>query len=135
MSCVDEYQDCYFMSKYKKALLQLGDGTVWIRDVCFLPGQKEKMLKRINEDVNNYLEKLIYKHGDIFYKYDISNDFRMVRIYKVSSDISRGWHYDLEIEAYGRIAPLTWLYHDIKKDNSEGMNQIIDFIEPGDLQR
>lgn len=141
MNYIDEYQNYYFMSMYMKGLFQFGDGTIWIREVYFLPGQKEKILEKLKQDVNNYLEKLIEEHGDTYYKYEISDDFRTVRIYEASGYIDRSYDlgpkvrdYDLGSEVSTRIESLIGLYHNIKEGQSAGFssNELVVFIKSGD---
>ena len=123
---IDEYEENYYKVKFK---LERGwFGSSGVKIIYFLPGQKEKMMSKIKEDVINYLEEIIEKHGDIFYKYEVSDDFKQVLVYETSCD-NKHMHNDI---LDGQISSLVWLYHDIKNDRSSDVGQVVTVIEPDD---
>ena len=113
---IDDYRDYYFTTRFvkRRALFGYVDRQI----IYFLPGQKGKMLKKIKEDVINELERLITKHGDIFYKYEISDDFKQVRIYESSGDIDVQQRDELDRIILRRVLSLTGLYHCVKNGRS-----------------
>ena len=114
--------------------------TVWFKNLWFeeswlgtkiyiLPSKKELLLEKIKEDVINALEYLIGEYGDIFYKYEVSDDFMQVRIYQVS-DGYMYWRDFVEPEATNRLRPLIALYHNIKEGHRVAIHQAVKYIEP-----
>ena len=81
---VIEYRDYYQRASFMRRGLPMASpfGGFQYRNVFFSPGQKEKMLEKIREDVSAILDTLIKENSDIFYKYEISYDFKNVRIYE-----------------------------------------------------
>jgi len=92
------------------------------------------MLEKIKEDITYYLEKTVEEHGDIFYKYEISDDFKQVRIYEASGDIDRNKHAEIDRGTLIRIQSLLGLYHSIKIGSSASMptDFIFEIISPND---
>jgi hypothetical protein len=131
MNYVEEYKDYYYKSELK-SVKTIITGSAIVEYIYFLRGQKDKMMEKIKDDVTNELEKLIEENGDIFYKYDISDDFKQVRIYEVSDDIDINRRRALGPEVNNRISSLIALYHDIKGGRPAGLHQIVKFIEEKD---
>jgi len=116
---------------HKNGILMVGGVH---RQIIYLKiGQKGKMLNKIKEDVTNSLETMIKEYGDIFYKYEISDDFKRICVYEVSEDV-----YNNRRDEVGRrlagIQSLTGLYHSIKNANDASIptDYTIDIIKPGD---
>ena len=129
MYIVEEYQDYYCKVKEGSGTFI---GTYFYKDIYFSFGQKKKMLEKTKEDVTNYLEKLIEEHNDIFYKYEISNDFKQVCIYETPGIIDKQKRRELGPEVNSRIGRLIGLYYNIKEGRSRGLGQIVTFVEPDD---
>lgn len=122
---IEEYEDYYYKAK---------DGSGFFNsytDIYFKPGQKEKMLEKIKEDVINELEKRIAEFSNVYYKYEISDDFKQVRIYAALSYSERYERRD-ELNTGVNIGSLIALYHNIKDGRIEGLSKIVTYIEPED---
>jgi hypothetical protein len=129
---LDEYKDYYIAAKHK-SVWAIITGSAGVTDVYFLPGQKKRMLEKIKEDVIYYLEKLIEEHGDVFYKYEISDDLWSVRIYETLGEIDGDKRRNLGPKVNSRIGFLTILYHGISGiERPVGTDQALEFIEPGE---
>jgi len=114
MDLVADYQDYYFRAVYRRGWINLGTGRVDSYGIYFLPGQRGRMLGRIREDIINELDELIEEHGDIFYRYEISDDFRQVRIY-VSVATGDGRRRALVHEMRLQIGTVLQLYRSINE--------------------
>ena len=106
-------------------------GASWnVTKLYILPKEKERMIEKITEDVINDLEYLIGENGDVFYKYEVSDDLNRIYIYQVSRDIDENMRSAAleDIRFYSLVA----LYHNIRKGRSvaTGYDYIIKFIEP-----
>jgi len=119
-------------------------GGARTKDVFFLPFQRERMLERIRADINNGLEALITEYGDIFYRYEIGDDFRQVRIYlapQMCIHVAPGQvcipiPHELHSEVNYRFSSLIALYHNINTGSGGGFQQnIVVFVEASGLQR
>ena len=115
MYIVDEYQDYYFSAKIKKSRDWIMGNTHFVCDVYFLPGQRKKMTGKIKTNIISELEIVIKEHGNIFYKYEISDDFKQILIYEISSDIDKLVRYHLKNEVGSRIGTLFELYLNINE--------------------
>jgi hypothetical protein len=131
MDYVEEYQDYYYRAEIKVIRFI---ATSVVKDVYFKPGQRKKMYKKIREDATNELEQLIVEYGDIFYKYEISDDFRQICIYETPGGIGRRGFFDLRPGVINRIESLIGLYHNIKEGRSVTMHDDyeIEIIKPND---
>ena len=126
------YRDYYYATKvvHKNSIIY---GAVHRQIIYIKIGQKGKMLNKIKEDVINSLETMIKEHGDIFYKYEISDDFKRICVYEVSEDV-----YNNRRDEVGRrldgIRSLMGLHHSIKNPNDVSMfgDYVLDIIKPGD---
>lgn len=129
MDYVEDYQDYYYKAETVQGWLKIVE-TVWVKKVYFLPGQKEKMLEKIKEDINHSLETLIEEDSDIYYKYEISDNFRVVYLYEASGNIDKQRRDELG-PGIIRIEFLIGLYHNIKEGHSVGFgtNELIEIIE------
>ena len=130
-----EYEDYYYKTESILPLFSFnfGTGRAGRQIIYFKPGQKGKMLKQIKKDVNGYLEALIEEHGDIFYRYEINDDFKQARIYETPGSIDRRKRSELGPEVNSRIGSLIGLYHNIKEwRRPEGIYQAVAFIPPDD---
>ena len=114
MYTIEEYEDYYFMAKTqggKPTFFQ----SVWVKDVFFLPGQKRKLLKKIKEDVNTCLEELIAEYSDVYYKYEISDDFMDVFLYKNSGYKDAEKSISSYSKTAGQVQKLIGLYQNIRE--------------------
>lgn len=81
---VSDYDEFYVYKKdtVGRAFLDFGGGaaasgyTIW-----FLPGQKEKMLDKIKQDVHDELTDMVESNSDLFNGFEISDDFHKVHVY------------------------------------------------------
>ena len=137
---VEEYQAYYFKEVWRHGFSPWGTNN-WFRYIYFLPGQRTGMRNKIGEDITNKLETLVEEHGEIIYKYEISNNFKGVRIYIASGDIDRNKLYDIQYEMKERLGALIELYQCVKEGHPVSINQVHDengvltgegviFIEP-----
>jgi len=69
-------------------------------------------------------QELIEKHGDIFYKCEIRDDFRGVRIDETPGGIGRSGFVDLRPGLINRIQHLIGLYHNVKEGRSTGLSHV-----------
>lgn len=127
---LDDYRDYYFYTK-----VQTGMGfmqNISRQIIYFKPGLKEAMLEKIKEDVSGILETLVEQHSDIFYKYEISDDFTIVNLYVASSYYDEHRLSDVESEAISRISSLMPLYHEVKEGGTvaSGEDYTFNIIEP-----
>ena len=77
------YKDYYYKSKsIHTSFLR----SVYYKKVYFLPGQKDKLLRKIEEDIEQELKETIEKNSDVFYEYEIDDVFMQVCIYVTSKD-------------------------------------------------
>ena len=97
------------------------------------------MREKIREDVTTALENLIEEHSDVFYRYEISDDFRQVRIYEASGimdihNMDIHMRHELRIGIISRIRSLIGLYHSIKTGGPASMptNFTFDIIAPSE---
>jgi len=130
---IDEYRQYYHRAVFRPNTMPSPFGSSR-HDVYFVrwSGQRARMVERIESDIHNELDELIERHSDIFYRYEISDDFRSVRIYETSSDIYYNWRWRSASEpgnTISRINSLIGLYHYIKEGDPGGLGRIITFVE------
>ena len=116
-SQIDDYSEFYFYKKDYKPLISFNFGTGYggpRYKIWFLPGQKEKLLKKIKEDVNVELTEVVAKNNDIFRNYEISEDFKKIYLYYYAYELDiledeHGLLSDLSIslEEYSYISDLS----------------------------
>jgi len=72
---------------------------------------------------------IVKEYGDIYYKYEISDDFKQVRIYEASGNIDRQRRDQINLD---RIHSLVALYHSIKENRTASIPTTftINIIEP-----
>ena len=132
----EEYQGYYIKAVWRRGWFTLGTGWSWTLDIYFLPGQKTRMINKIKEDIFNDLETLVEENGDIFYKYDLSNDFRGIRIYIASGDVDGDRLYDIRRDMGGKLGTLLELHYTISDGQLGGFSHTngdgVFFIEPDD---
>ena len=81
---LDDYSDYYL---YKKDIMIRGFLNIDISGdesgykIWFLPGQKAKLLDRIEADVRASLDDLTANNSDLVQGYEISEDFQDISIY------------------------------------------------------
>ncbi len=106
--CVPDYDEFYL---YKKAsgppFLNFGEGYNVTYKIWFSPGNKEKMLNKIKEDVNSELDQIKNDNSDIIKDYSVSDDFKTVTIYYVDN---KDVHWDID---WSLINSRIQLYHEI----------------------
>jgi hypothetical protein len=128
---VDNYKDYYAKAKdvYVRTLIMRN--VVHNKKIYFLPGQKEITLGKIKEDVINDLKTITEENNDIFYKYEISDDFRKVRIYENTNDFDKRKGYELSPKVSNLIGSKIELYSQIKNGQiiGFGIDEGVKFIE------
>ena len=113
---LEDYRGYYFIAVPRWRGLSWGQSRPSRKDVYFLPGQRGRMLERIREDIINELDEFIEEHGDIFYRYEISDDFRQMRLYAASGITDGGSRRgELGWEVSARIGTVLQLYHNIRE--------------------
>jgi len=129
---LSEYRQYYYATRSVNRWALFGYATRQI--IYFKPGLKGKMVAKLKEDVTKSLEALIAEHGDIFYRYEISDDFMQVRIYEVSGGMGEYGFYDVSPGTIKRIKSLIALYHSIKGGHSIATDNVIRLIEPESIE-
>ena len=128
---ISDYREYYFFTRFKSSNWPppFGAGK---HIIFFKPGQKENMLEKIRKDVTGIMETLIEEHRDIFYKYEVSDDFSEVRIYETPGGIGKTGFDALEPEVMGRIHSLMGLYHSFYNGGSAtfGEDYVFEIIKP-----
>jgi len=82
--------------------------------IYFLPGQRQKMLERVEEDIIHLLDMLVGQYSHVFYKYEIIDDFRHVRIYETPWGIGRSGFFHLRPGVIRRIQSLIGFYNSVR---------------------
>ena len=118
--CVSDYDEFYL---YKKAsgrpFLDFGEGHRTTYRIWFSPGQKEKMLNKIKEDVNNELEQIKNNNSNIIKDYSISDDFTAVDVYYFDDTAETYYFNDMKVYSdpdWAQIHSRISLYHEILGD-------------------
>ena len=118
--CVSDYDEFYL---YKKAsgrpFLDFGEGHRTTYRIWFSPGQKEKMLNKIKEDVNSELEQIKNDNSNIIKDYSISDDFTAVDVYYFDDTVKIYYFNDMEVYSdpdWAQIHSRISLYHEILGD-------------------
>ena len=129
--CLNRYRLYYYKAEWEKRWIELnfGTGSVQYVYVYFLPGQRDKLLEKIKDDIISGLDTLIEEHSDHYYKYEIRDDFKQASLYKnfYASDKNSLNKPDL-----GLLSKQFSLYNAVKEGQSVGMSgSIILEIEPG----
>ena len=130
---VEDYEDYYLRANTKRIQNWIMGGTNTVTDIYFLPRQRARMTERIREDIINELEILVNDHSNIFYRYEISDDFRQARIYEATSPIDGlkqiGTRNDVSI----KIGTLIELYNTIKEgQTARFQDRTVVFVEHSD---
>ena len=110
---LNDYQDYFHRTEvvFRRTLV----GTTASRQIIYFSrGQRNRMLERIKEDVKYELASLIEEHSDIFYRYEISDDFTHIRIYETPGGIGRSGFFDLRPSVIMRMHSLVGLYHSVR---------------------
>jgi len=110
----DDYRGYYLMAKWRQGWFNFGTGWSWTLDIRFLPSQRTRLRQKIKKDIINDLETLINEHSDVFCMYEISDDFKGVRIYIVSGDVDGRKRGELRHEMGERLGALIELYQIVK---------------------
>ena len=128
----EEYSDYFYRTRRVVGRTLVGT-TAHSQIIYFKPGQRRQMIERVRQDIINELEKLITEHSDIFYRYEIDDDFRRVRIYEVQGlDRVASSRRTLGPDVNQRISSLIVLYHNIRVGGrAGGFHQIVTFVPFG----
>ncbi len=114
----EEYKD-YYIHKFDYKALSLdmdfgtGNSSPQYTRIWFLPSQKEQLLNKIKEDVNDILAGIQVTNENVTVEYEISDDFKKVMIY-IDNDITyRAYHVMYEMELRLEIGCRVVLYHEL----------------------
>ena len=118
---IDDYRD--YIYKSEPVGFKNWFGATWSgRTLYFLPKERDKMLEKIKEDIIAYLDQMVGEHGDIFPKYEVSDDFSQMRIYQAALDIINA-NKPSVVWANSRFSVhLFSFYHSVKKGHPAYMN-------------
>lgn len=114
----EEYKD-YYIHKFDYKALSLGmdfgtgNHAPLYTKIWFLPSQKEKMLNKIKEDVNEILTEIQVTNENATVDYEISDDFKEVMIYIDNEITYRAYHVMYEMELREEIGVRVVLYHEL----------------------
>jgi hypothetical protein len=137
---VNDYKEFYLYKKDYEPFFSFNFGTGGLGKgykVWFLPGQKQKLLEKIKEDVNTELKNIVANNRDIIKNYEISDDFKKIYVYYYKD----AYNYELNRESAHRIYELASklsdgtvrrkveLYHEFIHGSGYSMSQIVNFVE------
>ena len=107
---VDDYDEFILHKEWIniRPFINFGTGGSSGYKLWFLPGQKQKMLDKIKEDVNAELSDMVANYSNVFKSYEVSDDFKKVYFYYYKDVI---WPYGLDVTE--AIAPQIELYHQL----------------------
>ena len=117
--CLKYYEDYYFSATRKLTLGFVGRREAFTR-VTLIPGQKGKLLRAISEDIINDLETLIKEYSDIYYDYEIIDDFRRIAVYVSDITEARKCYNELNYNIHDKSA----LYRNIRLGRLEGIGTL-----------
>ena len=100
---IDEYKEFYI---YKKTVTKIrGLNRYASYKIWFFIGQKEKMAKKIKEDIIIELENLIEDNNDLLKYYEIKDDFKKnIYVYYYKN----AWEYERNSDSGGRARELQY---------------------------
>jgi hypothetical protein len=132
MQYVDDYDEYYIYKKDYKPFISFnfGEGGFSGYKIWFLPGRKNKLLKKIKEDVHTELANVVTNNSDIIKSYEVSDDFKKITIYYCKGAMEgRGNKFD---EFAVRVATKVELYHQLihGSGNVSLSNIIVELEEP-----
>ncbi len=118
----EEYKDFYIHKfDYKAFSLGINFGTgneqAQYTRIWFLPSQKEKLLNKIKEDVNDILTGIQVTNENVTVDYEISDDFRNVILYFDNGIVLRAYHVMYEMELRTEIGMRVVLYHELSQSS------------------
>ncbi len=125
---IRNYKEYIFHIKTRRAFIDFGEGSNTTYRVWFLPGQKEKVLSKIKEDIIQELDTKINENKDLLKEYKISDDFGKIYIYYYPQNISK----DSETTSFfvlqnrlneGAASRLIALYHQLIHGGENPPNQ------------
>ena len=119
MSYVKDYEEYFFHIKAKHAFLDLGEGTHYGYKVWLLPGQKEKVLSKIKEDIIQELDTKINENRDLLKEYKISDDFGKIYIYYYPQN------YNQNPESADRFNRLEWEWNQVTISRQLALYQVL----------
>ena len=133
--CLNRYRLYYYKAEREKRWIELnfGTGSVQYVYVYFLPGQRDRLLEKLKDDIISGLDTLIEEHSDLYYKYEIHDDFKRASIYK-TLEFSEGnsLNNPLHTEVGGLLSDQFSLYNAVRAGHNTGFSEpIILEIEPG----
>ena len=126
---IDDYKDYFFKTK-DGARRGWTDWYVY-KKIYFLPGQKELFLNKIKNEISVELEIMVKENNDIFYKYEIHDDFKQVYLYENKDYMDEKKRNSIRDNIIiDRIIPKIKLYNDIKNGHIGSFNEdAIEFIK------
>jgi hypothetical protein len=133
----EEYKDFYIHKFDYKALslgfdFGTGNNAPRYTKIWFLPSQKEKLLNKIKEDVNEILTEIQVTNENVTVDYEISDDFKEVMIYIDNEITYRAYHVMYEMKLREEIGMRVVLYHELLQDSdSPYYGDVVRFIYTG----
>ncbi len=119
---IEEYKDFYIHKFDYKALSSgmdfgTGNSPPQYTKIWFLPSQKEQLLNKIKEDVNDILSDLQVANENVTVHYEISDDFKEVMIYIDDYITYNAYHVMYEMELRDVIGNRVVLYHELSQSS------------------
>ncbi len=112
----DEYKDyCLFTIEYKPIFeldIDSNASPRWMK-VWFLPFQKKKLLNKIQNDVISYMDALIEAPDSPFSRYEISENFEQIYIYRSNGATSNHIVAYFPFSERSKLITKLYLYHQL----------------------
>ena len=125
---VEDYNEFYLYKKEKnmRPFIDFGEGGASGYKVWFLIGQKDKLLKKMREDINNGLAELIAQNSKVFMRYEIKDEYKKIYIYyyknaKFPANLDVGKTIESRVELYHEFI------HGYTRTSFDG--NIVNFVE------
>ncbi len=133
----ERYKD-FYIHKFDYEALSLGfdfgtgNNAPRYSKIWFLPSQKEKLLNKIKEDVNEILTEIQVTNENVTVDYEISDDFKEVMIY-IDDEITYSAYLVMyEMKLREEIGMRVVFYHELLQDSdSPYYGDVVYFIYTG----
>ena len=133
----ERYKD-FYIHKFDYEALSLGfdfgtgNNAPRYTKIWFLPSQKEKLLNKIKEDVNEILTEIQVTNENVTVDYEISDDFKEVMIYIDNEITYRAYHVMYEMKLREEIGMRVVLYHELLQSSDiPYYGNVVHFIYTG----
>jgi len=133
---VDDYKKYYLFKKEYNPLIQFNFGTGGIGKrykLWFLPGQKAKMLKKIDADIRLELTNVVSENNDIIKNYEIIEDNKNNKYIYIYYYNQNAWSYEQTLELSNRFNGLVHEISTVTKKRIALHNVLVnggDNVEP-----